>query len=214
MQPVRDELRDGDEREPVLAARTPRAAGACAVVPSSLRISQITPAGYSAGEPREIDRGLGVADALQHAAVARAQREDVAAVAQIARHRGRIDGDADRRRAVLRADAGRHAEARRRVDAHRVRGAILVGVALGHRREAELVDALAGEREADHAAGALDHEVDQLGRHELRRADQVALVLAILVVGDDDELARGDVGDRLFDGGEWHGSQLKRRVDR
>jgi hypothetical protein len=37
-------------------------------------------------EPREIHRRLGVSDALQHAAVPRAQRKDVAAVAQIARH--------------------------------------------------------------------------------------------------------------------------------
>ena len=53
-------------------------------MPSSFRISQITPAGKQAGEPREIDRGFGVADALEHAAVAGAQREHVAAVAQIA----------------------------------------------------------------------------------------------------------------------------------
>ena len=52
----------------------------------------------------------------------------------------------------------------------------------------ELVHALAGERETDHPL-RLQHEVDQRGRHELRSADQIALVLAILVIGDDDELA-------------------------
>ena len=160
LQPVRDELRDGDEGEPVLARellelRTLRRR---AVLVEDL--ADRRPPGYSAGEPREIDRRFRVADALQHAAVARAQREHVAAVTQIAGDRGRIDGDADRRRAILRADAGRHAEARARIDAHRVRGAILVGVALGHRRQAELVDALAGEGEADQSARLLDHEVD------------------------------------------------------
>ena len=49
-----------------------------------------------------------------------------------------------------------------------------------------------------------------LGGDELRGADEIAFVLAILVVGDDDELARANVGDRLFDGAEWHGSTSSR----
>ena len=163
------------------------------------------------GQPREIDRGLGMSDALQDAAVARAQRKDVAAVAEIARHRRRIDGDANRRRAILRADARRHAEARRRIDAHGVRRAIVVEVRLAHGREPERVDAIAGEREADHAARLLDHEVDHLRRHELRRADEIPFVLAILVVGDDDELSVADVVDRLFYRSEDHVDSLSKR---
>ena len=146
--------------------------------------------GKQIGEPREVDRRFRVADALQHAAFSRAQRKHVSAVTQIRRNRRGIDGDANRRRAILRADARRHAKARRRVDAHGVRGAIVVEIRLGHRREAERVDAIAGERQTDHAAGLLDHEVDHLGRHELRRADEIPFVLAILVVRDNDELAR------------------------
>ena len=43
-------------------------------------------------------------------------------------------------------------------------------------------------------------EVDHLGGHPLGRADQVALVLAAFVVGNDDELPRADVRDRLLYG--------------
>ena len=45
LEPVRHELRDGDEGEPVRFGELPRARGRRAALPSSLRISQITPAG-------------------------------------------------------------------------------------------------------------------------------------------------------------------------
>src|SRR5207244_6076522 len=44
----------------------------------------------------------------------------------------------------------------------------------------------------------------RLGCRLLRRDDQVALVLAIGVVDDDDGLAPGDRVDRVLDGGERH----------
>ena len=43
-------------------------------------------------------------------------------------------------------------------------------------------------------------EVHRLGRHLVRRADQVTLVLAVLVVQHHHELARGDVRERVLDG--------------
>ena len=45
------------------------------------------------------------------------------------------------------------------------------------------------------------HEADVLRRHELRRDHQIALVLAILVVDDDHELAGFEVGNCFGDGG-------------
>ena len=78
----------------------------------------------------------------------------------------------------------------------------LLGVPLGHLRQAELVAALAGERQADQAAAVQRHEVDHLGRGQLGRADEVALVLAVLVVGHDDDLAVAQVVDGLLDGAE------------
>ena len=47
-----------------------------------------------------------------------------------------------------------------------------------------------------------DHERDLLGRGGRGRHDQVALVLAIVVVDDDDHLAGADRLDRGFDGVE------------
>ena len=88
---------------------------------------------------------------------------------------------------------------------------ILLGVRFASVWKLELVDALAGEGEADPAAGLPDHEVDQLGRNELRRADEIAFVLAVLIVGDDDDLAGFDVGDGLFNGSELHDSSVLQR---
>ena len=115
LEPVRDELRDRDERDAVLLRELLelRTARRRSVLVEDLANHSRRQA---SGQPREIDRGFGVSDALEHAAVARAQRKHVAAVAEIARNRRRIDGDANRRRAILRADARRHAEARRRID--------------------------------------------------------------------------------------------------
>ena len=59
-----------------------------------------------------------------------------------------------------------------------------------HQVEAELVAALRRERQADQPAPLLGHEVDRLGRDELRGHREVALVLAVLVVADDDHAAR------------------------
>ena len=58
---------------------------------------------------------------------------------------------------------------------------------------------LLGERQADEAAAVLGHEVDGLGRDLLGGHDEVALVLAILVVDEDDHLAGADVVDRALD---------------
>jgi hypothetical protein len=46
------------------------------------------------------------------------------------------------------------------------------------------------------------HEVDRLWRRELGRDREIALVLAVGCVDDDDELALADVLERGLDGGE------------
>ena len=61
------------------------------------------------------------------------------------------------------------------------------------------VAALGGQGQADQAAAVLGHEVDGLGRRELGRHHEVALVLAVLVVADDDHAAAADLLDRLLD---------------
>ena len=149
--------------------------------------SQITPAGIRPGEAREVDARLGVAGALEHAAGLGLERVDVAGLDEVARAAARVDGDLDRVRAVVRRDAGRDALAR--LDRDRERRLQRRLVLRRHQVEAELLAALGRQREADEAARLLGHEVDRLGRHELRRHHEVALVLAVLVVADDDHPA-------------------------
>ncbi len=83
---------------------------------------------------------------------------------------------------------------------------MLIGVLAAHLRERELVGAVAGDRDADQAARPLDHEVHRRGRDQLRRADQIALVLAILIVGDHDYPALAYVLNGLLDRAEAHGA--------
>ena len=55
-----------------------------------------------------------------------------------------------------------------------------------HRLQAELVDPLLAQRQADQAAAVPGHEVDRVGRRHLRRNDQVALILPVVVVDQDE----------------------------
>src|SRR5262249_27399015 len=57
----------------------------------------------------------------------------------------------------------------------------------------EAIDHRIVHREADQAARVRRHEVDVLGRDELGREHEVALVLAILVVDQDHHLAGADL---------------------
>ena len=64
----------------------------------------------------------------------------------------------------------------------------------------ELLQPLGGGRHANQPAPVLGHEIDRRRRHELRRHDQVALVLAVGIVHHDHHLALPQVGDDGFDG--------------
>ena len=58
---------------------------------------------------------------------------------------------------------------------------------------------LARQRQADQAAAEARHEVDGLGRDMVGGDDQVALVLAVLVVDEDDHAAAADDLDAALD---------------
>jgi hypothetical protein len=64
-----------------------------------------------------------------------------------------------------------------------------------HQRQAELIHPPPRHRQADQAAGMAGHEVDRLGGRELRRDHEVALVLPVLVIDQDEHPA----GPRLLD---------------
>ncbi len=68
---------------------------------------------------------------------------------------------------------------------------------IGIRRS--LFGVLLGQGEADEPPAVPGHEVDRLRRDELRRHAEVALVLPVLVVDEDDHPAALDIDDRFLD---------------
>ena len=79
-----------------------------------------------------------------------------------------------------------------------------VPLRLRHRRQLQPLAMLARQRQADQAAAESGHEVDRLRRHVLGREHEIAFVLAIFFVDQDDHAARGEVGNELRDGGNRH----------
>ncbi len=61
-----------------------------------------------------------------------------------------------------------------------------------------------GQRQADEAAAFAHHEVDVLGPHFFGGHDEIAFVLAIFVVDDDDHAARAYLVENLGNGREAH----------
>ena len=147
-------------------------------------------------QPRHVDRRLGMAGADQHAAVARLQREDMAGGDDIVLAAGAVDRHRHGARAVGGADPGGHALAR--LDRGGEGGFIGTAVVGAHHVEAQLLDPVAGHRQTDQAAAIFGHEVDRVGGRHLRRDDQVALILPVLVVDQDIHAAVARLVDDLF----------------
>ena len=68
-----------------------------------------------------------------------------------------------------------------------------------HRIEPQFARMVGAERRADDARRVADHERHLFGRAERGGDEQVALVLAVVVVGDGDHLAFGEGLDGGFD---------------
>jgi hypothetical protein len=152
-------------------------------VPSSLASSQMTATG---GDKR---KNMARPDEIARAHVAIGERA----------HRIRtLLGRNPRRQSMT--DIGRHSEggAERRV------------IGRDHRSEVQPPRIVAGQRNADDAAAIADDERHLLGCAKRSGDDQVALVLAIVVIGDGDDLATGESLDGVCDGIE-HVESLKAR---
>ena len=136
----------------------------------------------------EIDRGLCVRRPLQHPAFAVAQGEDVAGPGEIRGTRGTIDQRPHRGGPVGGRDA--RCRARTGVDRDCERGALHLGVLLAgdHQRQLEGVEPFALHRQTDEPARVADHERHLFGRHLLRRDDEIAFRLGVVVVDHDQEL--------------------------
>jgi hypothetical protein len=126
LQAMRDQVGDRDEREAVLRRITIEriAPHRVAVIVEDLTDDA---GGREAGQPAQVDRCLGVPDALQHTSAPRAQRMDVTRRPNVSRPLGRVSDNANGRSAIRRTDAGRHAvllsgiHAHGKSRAHRVR---------------------------------------------------------------------------------------------
>jgi len=91
-------------------------------------------------------------------------------------------------------------------------GAVQFTVVRHHALQAELPRPRRGQRNADQTASVLGHEIDRLGRHFARGHDQIALVLALGIVGHNDHLAGAHVLQHGLDGikgGFAHGRSVK-----
>ena len=138
-------------------------------------------------ELAEINRSLGMAGAHQHAAFAGNERKDVAGTDEIRRARIGVGEVADRQRPIVSGNAGGGAVlvVDRDGEGSRMRRIIF----RHHGREIEPLGFLARHRRADDARRVAHDE-----RHLFRRAvdggdDQVAFVLAPVIIGDDDDFA-------------------------
>ena len=163
----------------------------------------------AAGQPGEVHRRLGVAGAAEHAAFLGPQRKDVAGHGQVVGPHVGIDERADRHGAVIGRRAGGHPAAR--IDGDGEGGAHRRGVLGDHHAQLELVEPLAGHRHADQAAAVGRHEVDGLRRGLVGRHHEVALVLAVFVVDDQQDPAQADLLDALLDRSE-HAHGVPRRA--
>ena len=209
--PVLDQIGDRDHQQPVLLRelRQLRHARHRAVFVHDFAddAGRIQP-----GDPRQIDRRFGLAGAHQHAAGARraaetcgpAARDRPACVA------GSIAASTVAARSAAEMPVRRRAasprSARRTPVSNRER------VLRHHQRNLELVEPLRRHRQADQPAAVARHEVDRLRRHLLGRDRQVAFVLAILVVDDDDHPAGADRLDGVLDAGERRAARLRDRA--
>ena len=191
-----DELRDGDHAEPeaLLQFDELRQARHGAVLVEDLADHA---ARVQAGERGQVDRGFGVASALEHAAGAGHEREDVARLDELFRLGVGVREDRDGLRAVVGADARRDAFGG--VDRDGEGGALRFAVLRDHLGDPQAAELVFDRRDTDEPARVADHHVDRFGGDLGRRHHEVAFVLAVLVVGHNDELPRGDVREGCLD---------------
>ena len=106
---------------------------------------------------------------------------------QVIRLRSGVDKRAHSQRTIVGGDP--RSGTVTRIHAHGKRGIELVCLLGDHHSQSQLVKSLTCKRNADEATTVSGHEVDGLGRTLVRSHDQISLVLALLIVNEDDHLA-------------------------
>ena len=138
--------------------------------------------------------------------------EDVAGRCNVLGPLRRVDGGGDGARPVRGRDAG--ADPVTGLDRDGKGGLMTGRVVTRHERQLHLAHALRSQGQTDQAAAELGHEVDGLRRRHLSGNDQIALVLALFVIDENDHAAVAGFLDDLVDGGQvlaiGHGQSFSR----
>ena len=153
------------------------------------------PRGIESCQACEIRCRLRVARAPQHAALDRTQREYMTRTAEGRWPRFRIEQELDRLAAFESRDARIRIVG---VDGNRERRLVIVRVVHDHLPDIQLIEPLAVDRRADQPLRVLRHEIDILRLDRRCRNDEIALVLTIFIVHDDNHSAVLDILDCLL----------------
>ena len=145
-------------------------------------------AGRQTGKTHHVNGGFGMSAPLQHAALSGAQREDMAGTTQIIRTGVLLDCSLDRRHAIRCGNAGCHPGSGFDADG---KGRLLrIGIVRAHGRQLQSVGVALGQAQTDNAAAM----ADEAGHLRIGQAvggiDEIAFVLAILVINHQDAPAR------------------------
>ena len=154
------------------------------------------PGRIETGQTRHIDRRLGMPGPDQNPAVPRNQRKHMARRDDMFRSLAGIDGHRDSPRPVCRRNAGCHPFCR--FDGHRERGFVSRAILSAHQRQAQLLDPRPGHRQTDQTATIFRHEVDRIGGRHLGRNDQIALILPVFVIDQNEHPAVAGFLDNLL----------------
>ena len=150
-----------------------------------------------AGKPAQVDARFRVTGAHQHAAFLRHQRKDVAGPHEIRSPAIAIGQRAHGIAALFRGYAGGETVAH--VDRDGECRAERRVVERHHRVEMQAPRLLGRQRRTDDAGRVADDEGHLFRRAQARRDEQVALVLAVVVVGNDEDFAARKGGDGSLD---------------
>ncbi len=158
--------------------------------------------GLQAGKPGKINRSFGLPCALKHAAGTGRQREDMAGGHEILGPGVVCHGCQDGGCPVSGTDSGGHAVAR--LDGDGKVGVIHGIVALCHGIELQLFAQLGRHGQADKATAVMGHKIDGLGRDKLGGHGQIAFILPVLVIHEDDHFPGLDISNGFLNCAQRH----------
>ena len=155
----------------------------------------------------QVNRRLRMAGAHQYSALARYEGKHMAGSGKVIGPRVVARQCLDGVGTFVCGDARRKSDLV--VDGYRVGGGERRLVARHHRVEVKALGMFLGDGRTQQAAGVADHETDLVRRRLGGGHDEVALVLAVVVVDDHHEFTSRDGRDGVFDGVEISGHVVR-----